>query len=103
MRKKDQIEKPLEKPLGGAAKAYAKAGLSRRKTAEFHGLIVEKAKKALEKEDLKKEDFALIHAACDAIKERNAVCGDRTPRKQDASPTETVVYEVRPVTEDECT
>jgi hypothetical protein len=103
MRKKDQVEKPSEKPSGGAARTYAKAGLSRRKTAEFHGLIVEKAKKALEKEELKKEDFALIHAACDAIKERNAVCGDRISRKQDAGPEETVVYEVRPITEDECT
>ncbi len=99
MRKKDQAEGASE----GAARAYASVGLSRRKTAEFHGLIVEKAKKALEKGELNREDFALIHAACDAIKERNAVCGDRSTRKQDGSPKETTVYEVRMLTEDECT
>ena len=99
MRKHDQVEKPS----GSAERAYARVGLSRRKTAEFHGLIVEKAKKALEKGDLKREDFALIHAACDAIKERNAVCGDRSGRKQDNGQKEEIVYEVRPLTEDECT
>jgi len=98
MRKKDQVEEPS----GSAVRAYARAGLSRQKTAEFHGLIVEKAKKALAKGELKKEDFALIHAACDAITERNAVCGDRSSRKHDAGPQETTVYEVRPLTEDEC-
>jgi hypothetical protein len=99
MKREDQAERPS----GSAARAYAKVGLSRRKAAEFHGLIVEKAKKALEKGELNREDFALIHAACDAIKERNAVCGDRPPRKQDGSPKETTVFEVRTLTEDECT
>ena len=99
MKREDQAERPS----GSAARAYAKVGLSRRKTAEFHGLIVEKAKKALEKGELNREDFALIHAACDVIKERNAVCGDRSPRKQEGSPKETTVFEVRTLTEDECT
>ena len=52
MKREDQAERPS----GSAARAYAKVGLSRRKTAEFHGLIVEKAKKALEKGELNRRE-----------------------------------------------
>src|SRR5271169_3149318 len=98
MKKRNRVEKMAH----SGNKAYAEAGLGLDEAAGFHGRIVKKASSALEKDSLKAEDVALIRLANDAIRERNAVCGDRAPRTGDVSRKTAPVSACRKLRKDEC-
>jgi hypothetical protein len=86
-----------EKPIwNGSTRAYAAAGLSLKQVAEYQSLVIEKARDKLKKGNPKAGGLALIRLANEAVRERNLVCGDRAPEKQNVKHSGTVIFDCSP-------